>query len=156
MNTNMIIARLSQKNKGQFFKMSYISDVPVTAQAKRNGVTVMKYTTGTFRWGINYKNLRTVKIKDSMIFGESVTHELPWGEWDPEHKGLIINHNNKQYVRLYTSPNKNKSTFYLNGRPIEIEDLKKLEVVQNSYWNKNGLDKPDCLTIFSGNIQEIW
>lgn len=155
MNTNMIIARLSQKNKGQFFKMSYISDVPVTAQAKRDGVTVMKYTTGTFRWGLNYSNLKTIKAKQA----ESVTpseHKLAWGEWDQKHKGLIINHKNKQYVRLYTSPNKNKSTFYLNGRPIEIEKLKEMGVVQNSYWNKKNGDKPDCLTIFSGNIQEIW
>lgn len=153
MNTNMIIARLSKKNKGQFFKMSYISDVPVTAQAKRDGVTVMKYTTGTMRWGLNYSNLKSVKAKQSESPVPS-EHKLSWGEWDPRHKGLIINHKNKQYVRLYTSPNKNKSTFYLNGRPIEVEDLKKLGVVQNSYWNKTG--SPDCLTIFSGNIQEIW
>lgn len=154
MNTNMIIARLSTKNKGQFFKASYITDVPVTAQAKRDGVVVLKYTIGTFRWGINYKNMAKVKAADALIDGP-VEHKLPFGEWDPQHKGLIINHRGKEYVRLYGSPNKSRVQYYLNGKPIAKEVLMGMEVVLPSYWNKKS-DNKGVYTLKAGNIQEIY
>lgn len=153
MNTNAIIARLSTKNKGQFFKASFITDVPVRAFAKARGDVVLKYTIGTFRWGINYKNMAKVKAADALKGGE-VRHELPFGEWDPQHKGLIINHRNKQYVRLYGSPNKSRVQYYLNGKPIAKEVLKNLDIVLPSYWNRK--ESNGVYTLKAGNIQEIY
>lgn len=157
MNTNMIIAKLSNKTKGSWFKMSYISDLPMTAQAKREGMVALKYTTGTFRWGISYKNLKSVKTKDeaTKLSGGVVDHSLKWGTWDEQYPELIINHKGQQYVRLYSSPNKSKSTYYLNGRPISKEDLMALGIIQKSYWNKPA-GSAECMTMKAGNIQEIF
>ena len=156
MNTTMIINKLATKRNGQFFKISYASDLPLTAKAKRDGVTVVKFTHATVRKGINYKNLKSVRAKhenDPAYFANPI--QLPWGEWNPQHKGLLIEHKNQTYVRLYTSPNKSKSTYFLNGKAISLEDLKNVGVVQNSYWNKS--DSPvDCLTLKAANIQDIW
>lgn len=157
MNTNYAISRITSKGKGQFFKMSYISDLPMTAAAKREGIIALKSTTGTFRWGIRYENIKSVKEKDHEIIkaGMSPEHKLSWGQWNPKYPGLIIDHKDKQYMRLYMSPNKSKSTYYLNGRPISKEELIELGVVQKSYWNK-GDTKQECMTINIANIQEIY
>ena len=154
MNTNAIIARLSSKRKGQFFKASYITDVPVCASAKAHGDVVLKYTIGTFRWGIDYKNMAKVKAADALK-GGNVRHELPFGEWDPQHKGLVINHRGKEYIRLYGSPNKSQVRYYLNGRAIDKEELKAKGIVLPSYWTKKSGNN-GVFTLKAGNIQEIF
>lgn len=153
MNFNAIITKLNAKKNGQFFKISWMSDVPMTAGAKREGHVVYKYTTGTCRKGINYTHQKSVQMKVEKE-GKQLSHELPWGNWHPEHKGLIIEHNGKTYVRLYNTPNKFKSDFFYDGKPISKEELMSLGVVQNSYWKRNG--EADAFTVNTANIQEIW
>ena len=87
--------------------------------------------------------------------GKVLTHELSWGKWDSKYPSLIIHHKGQDYVRLYSTPNKFKSTYYLNGRPIEVEKLKNMNIVQNSYWNRKE-GSIDCLTVKTANIQEIF
>ena len=98
MNTNAIIMKLNNKNNGQFFKISWMSDVPITASAKARGQVVYKYTTGTVRKGINYANQKSVQMKVQNE-GKVLTHELPWGHWMEGHEGLLIEHKGKTYVR---------------------------------------------------------
>lgn len=157
MNANMIINLLSKKNKGQFFKATYISDVPMTASAKRSGHVVLKYTSGTFRWGIKYSNLKNVKVRDeaAKMKGETISHELTWGTWSTEHPDLVIEHKGIKYIRLYMTPNKSKSEYFVDGRPISIEELKNMGIVLPSYWKK-GDYKPECITVKAENIQDIF
>lgn len=153
MNFNAIVSKLSQKNNGQFFKISWMSDVPVSASAKRQGITVYKYTTGTVRKGIDYSAQKSVQLKVEK--GKVLTHELPWGKWMDGHEGLFIEHKGKTYVRLYNTPNKFKSQFYVNGRPVDKEQLMNMGIVLSSYWVK-GDGYADALTVNTANIQEIW
>lgn len=152
MNTNMIINKLSTKRNGQFFNISYVSDLPMTAKAKREGIIALKITKATVRKGISYKNMKSVQKKLGDRINEPL--ELPWGIWVPEHKGLLIEHKGKTYLRLYNSPNKNKSVYLVNGKEVPLDELKSMGIVQNSYWNKTG--KPDCLTVNTANIEEIF
>lgn len=152
MNTNMIINKLSTKRNGQFFNISYVSDLPMTAKAKREGIIALKITKATVRKGISYKNMKSVQEKLGDRINEPL--ELPWGIWVPEHKGLLIEHKGKTYLRLYNSPNKNKSVYLVNGKEVPLDKLKSMGIVQNSYWNKTG--KPDCLTVNTANIEEIF
>lgn len=152
MNTNMIINKLSTKRNGQFFNISYVSDLPMTAKAKREGIIALKITKATVRKGISYKNMKSVQEKLGDRINEPL--ELPWGIWVPEHKGLLIEHKGKTYLRLYNSPNKNKSVYLVNGKEVPLDELKSMGIVQNSYWNKTG--KPDCLTVNTANIEEIF
>lgn len=152
MNTNMIINKLSTKRNGQFFNISYVSDLPMTAKAKREGIIALKITKATVRKGISYKNMKSVQEKLGNRINEPL--ELPWGIWVPEHKGLLIEHKGKTYLRLYNSPNKNKSVYLVNGKEVPLDELKSMGIVQNSYWNKTG--KPDCLTVNTANIEEIF
>ena len=157
MNTNMMMEILKQKNKGQWFKCFWTSDVPVKASAKRNGIVVNKMSEATVRFGINYTSQKKVQAK--VEAGYELSHELPWGSWRPGLEGILIDHTNKAgeqntYIRLYGSPNKSKVQYFLNGKPIEIEQLKSLGYVQESYWNKSG-EKPDCFTVNIRNITGI-
>lgn len=152
MNTNMIINKLSTKRNGQFFNISYVSDLPMTAKAKREGIVALKITKATVRKGISYKNMKSVQERLGDRINEPL--DLPWGSWIPEHRGLLIEHKGKTYLRLYNSPNKNKSIYLVNGKEISLDELKSMGIVQNSYWNKTG--KPDCLTVNTANIEEIF
>ena len=152
MNTNAIIMKLAEKNNGQFFKATWMSDVPITASAKAHGRVVYKFTSGTVRKGIDYASQKSVQMKVEK--GKVLTHELPWGKWVTGHEGLLIEHKGKTYVRLYNTPNKFKSQFYLDGKPIDKEELMKMNIVLPSYWNKG--EYADALTINTANIQEIW
>lgn len=152
MNTNMIINKLSTKRNGQFFNISYVSDLPMTAKAKREGIVALKITKATVRKGISYKNMKSVQERLGDRINEPL--DLPWGSWVPEHRGLLIEHKGKIYLRLYSSPNKNKSIYLVNGKEVSLDELKSMGIVQNSYWNKTG--KPDCLTVNTANIEEIF
>ena len=152
MNTNMIINKLSTKRNGQFFNISYVSDLPMTAKAKREGIVALKITKATVRKGISYKNMKSVQERLGDRINEPL--DLPWGSWVPEHRGLLIERKGKTYLRLYSSPNKNKSVYLVNGKEVSLDELKSMGIVQNSYWNKTG--KPDCLTVNTANIEEIF
>ena len=152
MNTSMIINKLSTKRNGQFFNISYVSDLPMTAKAKREGIVALKITKATVRKGISYKNMKSVQERLGDRINEPL--DLPWGSWVPEHRGLLIEHKGKTYLRLYNSPNKNKSVYLVNGKEVSLDELKSMGIVQNSYWNKTG--KPDCLTVNTANIEEIF
>lgn len=157
MNTNAVIQAVKRINRGTWFNMVYVSDVPVLASAKREGYVVYKKTKCTVRWGVNYKNIGTVKerFQDKADRGETVTHELPWGKWSDKAPNLMmIEHKEKMYLRVYTSPNKFDSVFYVNGVPITKEGLLALNIVQPSYFKKSDT-RPEALTIKTENIESI-
>lgn len=153
MNTNLLINTLNTKQNGSFFKIAYFTDLPITAKAKREGITAIKYTVATARKEIDYDKMKSVQAKVEQ--GKVLTHELPWGVWQRGHEGLIIEHKEKTYLRLYSSPNKTKSEYFLNGTAVTREQMKMAGVVQNSYWNKPD-SIPDCITVNTANIQTIY
>lgn len=158
MNTNLMLNTLKSIQKGQWFTFVYVSDLPLTAAAKRQDYTVYKRSYMTARYGIRYTNIAKVKERFEMKaqMGEPVSekHELSWGQWVPGHEGVLIEHKNNKYLRVYTSPNKTKCEYFVNGTPITKEGLMTLGIVQKSYWNRKG-DAPECLTIKVENIEVI-
>lgn len=158
MNINMIIAKLANKNKGSFFKCEWIGDLPVKTAYKKQGIVAHKETHATVRYGIRYANMKSVQQK--VVEGKNLTHELSWGLWVPGKEGILIQHTNKVgetnlYLRLYTTPNKAKVQYYVNGKPISKDELIKLGYVQDSYWKKNN-ENIDCFTVNVTNIKEIY
>lgn len=152
MNTNMILQTLKTINKGQWFKLSYVSDLPLTAQARRDGYVVYKRCSMTARYGIQYRNI--AKVQERFEDKADVKHELSWGQWVPGHEGTLIEHKGAKYLRVYTSPNKSKNEYFVNGTAITKEGLMVLGIIQKSYWNRKGT-VPDCMTIKVENIETI-
>lgn len=154
MNVNMMMMKLKNIRKGQWFILRYTSDLPLTAEAKRNGYVCYKSTTMTARYGIFYANLG--KVKDKVAKGELPTkHELSWGSWKPGYEGTLIEHKNQNYLRVYLSPNKSKVEYFINGQSISKEGLMTLGIIQPSYFKKKSDSQPDCLTIKVENIESI-
>lgn len=161
MNTTLVMDKLNAKVKGSWFKIRYTSDVTLTASAKRAGHTCYKTTTTTCRFGINYRNLASVKAKvaDGTIPADH-KFTLPWGQWLPGQEGKFLCHTGKdnkykEYVRLYTSPNKPRCQYYLDGHPISKEALMNTGLVVGSYW-KNSDTVVECLTLNTANIEQIF
>jgi hypothetical protein len=143
MEFDAIITKLSKIQNGAFIKVRYATTLPVRAASKRAGVTCFKITDATLRKGIGYANQKSVieKVKRGEL---TLHHELPWGEWHPDFKGLIIIKDGKNYVRFYPTPNKPKSRFFLNGEEVSYEKLKSSGHIQKSYFNRASDEKPPC------------
>ena len=155
MNTNLLLMKLSTKRNGQYFNMVWASDVKMTASARKQGLQAVKVVTSTVRKGIKYSNMKSVRLsarENGDNSSQVITNSLPWGSWKPGNEGLLIEHNNTNYLRVYSSPNKPKSIYLLNGKEISKENLKRLGIVQESYWSTN---LPACFTIKVENIADI-
>lgn len=161
MNTNMILSRLSTKTNGAFIKVTYTSDIPVKAAYKKAGVTAYKETTMTVRKGIRYTAQKAVmekqfeKLANGTATDISTSTPLSWGQWKKGYEGLVIEHKGVDYIRFYSSPNKAKSIYYLNGKEMTLEELKNSGMILDSFFNKS-TEKPLAMTIKAENIQKIW
>lgn len=161
MNYNTLISKIDAIHNGTWFTLTYMTEVPVKAAFKSN-YNIVKYTQTTARKGVKYENLATYKAKLRMVsnakeYAQTVKDlELPWGHWKEGRFGTIIEHTNKagvynQYLRIYSTPNKPKIVYVVNGKPMAREDVKNLGVVQDGYWNKS--NETGTMTL---NIENIW
>lgn len=156
MNNTMANIKITSIPAGRWFKLAYVSDVSLSAAGRKAGVTVLKRVVGTFRTGIEYSN--TKKVKKAVENGHTLTHQLPWGSYKAGTGNRIICFTNKagqykEYVRVYSSPNRSKVTHYLNGKPISLEDLKATGYVIPSYFTPR--ENNGCYTIDINNIESI-
>ena len=82
--------------KGQYIAATWVS--PKKPAAAHKATKLEKRTSGTFRAGISFANLGSVK--DGIRDGErGEVGQLPWGEW--ERYPFFIQHKGERYVRLY-------------------------------------------------------
>ena len=155
MNNNYAILKLMSIPAGRWMKVQYTTDVTLSAKGRKAGVIILKKTTGTFRTGINYANTKQGKAK--LAEGKDI-EKLPWGKYKEGTKGRIIEHTNSKgqynmYARLYSSPNKPKSSFFINGVRISKEDLRSTGYVPDSYFTAN--HDTGCFTINLNNLELI-
>lgn len=101
--------------RGQFIRASFTSVVKGAAAHKDKVLT--KATTGVFRSGIDYANLKAVK--ECIASGDRGDVEsLPWGEWAlfP----WIIIHKETEYVRLYpVDGQRNEVHYFIDGTEVD-------------------------------------
>lgn len=154
------VKKLSNIHNGTWFKITWLSELPITSYARSKGYVISKIVTSTVRKGIEYSNLSTVKEKDGIAidFNSPAKHELPWGHWMKGYYKTFIEHTNKNgdysvYLRVYTSPNKPTQYYMVNGKRCTLEEVKALGLVQPSYWNKN--NDTGTMTIKISNIISI-
>lgn len=142
-NTINLMNKLNTKHNGTFFKVSIKSKLPTKSSCSD---TVEKVVIMTVRKGIKYTAQKSVKEK--VESGKVLTHTLPWGKWIKGFEGLFVEHNGNEYVRLYSSPNKSKAKYFLNGKEVKKEDIEWM--VRPSYWKLG--DKPDAMTVRTENV----
>ena len=134
--------------KGQFVKVSFQSEKKPAAAHK--GTSLVKQTTGVFRAGINFANLKSVK--DGIANGErGEVQPLPWGEWVKF--PYLISHKGESYIRLYPAVNgKVIVTYLVNGSPVDKDTF-------NGYLTPSDARRPDepieCFTVKLNNVISI-
>lgn len=166
MKVEELLKILETRNNGGFIKIHWVSDLgnKQTAKSKKNGDVIQKDTVTTIRKGIKYTNIKSVKealiekgqytIDPETGKIEVFSKNLPWGNWVSGYEGLLIENKGETYIRFYTTPNNPNSKYLLNGKEVDKDELKKLDIMQNSYWNKS--EPTDCLTVKIKNIKEIY
>ena len=156
MNTEYMNLKVNSIKAGQWFKMSYVTTVTLSAAGRKADVVVLKRVVGTFRLGINYKNTKKAiaRAEAKGVKMEDVTR-LPWGQWKDD-SCRVICHTNKagqysEYLRVYDTPNKPKTQLYLNGKPISKEELRATGYVPESYFTST--NDSGVLTVKAENIE---
>lgn len=154
MNTASILSNVLAK-KGQFGRATYQKRLKIRKgkETTREGHAhvIEKRTSMTIRAGIDYDNLSAVKEKRANGDLPEVNNGLPWGSWVcfP----YLISHNDKHYIRLYPKDGSIKSEYFLDGNPVDLDDVKGMLLV--SELPKKDAPKPDCITVNLENIVEI-
>jgi len=145
------------KIKGQFLSVMYETNLEdelskiAVKNAIKNGNAIpifTKETTMTVMSGITYDNRKEVKEARANGHLPKNNAGLPFGNWKKGLEGYIVEHTNKkneynEYVRLYPTYNKehkiNAKTIYkVNGVETSKEDLRKLGLFKDSFFNPKG------------------
>ena len=137
-------------SKGQFVSATFKSEKKPSASFK--GVRLEKVIEGTFRAGINFANLGSVK--EGIANGErGEVQPLPWGVWLKF--PYTISHKEEIYVRLYPTENcRLKATYLVDG--VEVDREKFLSYLTPSEQARaNDGEKPECITIKKSNILKL-
>jgi hypothetical protein len=137
-------------SKGQFISATFKSEKKPSASFK--GVRLEKLIEGTFRAGINFANLGSVK--EGIANGErGEVQPLPWGTW--LQFPYTISHKEEIYVRLYPTENcKLKATYLVDG--VEVAREKFLSYLTPSEQARaNDGEKPECITIKKTNLLRL-
>jgi hypothetical protein len=123
--------------------------------AKSCPFLIVKRTEAWVRSGIQYSNLST--IRDAIEAGTREAVEgLPWGQWREGYANYIIDHKDKEYIRLYPASFDNLSTpkvqWAMDGKPCQYSDVEPYLLASEKHKDE---DRPACFTVNAENIIEI-
>lgn len=142
MRTEKIMKLIENLPNGRFFRMKYLSEVPVKEAYRKKGVAIFKIVETTTRTGIRYEKIKGVTLNESST---SRTTSNNW-EWVIKNK-IKYNTNTKKnyFVIAPIKEGANTKSYYIasiEGIPEVITDGTELkEYIIDSYWTKE-LNRP--------------
>ena len=146
---------LDKKHNGAYFTLQYYTDCNKQVSAAYKGNNVTKLTTMSVRKGINYENLKAVKLKRAEQTQETTTIKKSWYSHVDK---MLLQHNTKPntyYVALFPNPLTKATTIYmLNGMVVSKEKLQELGVMQPSFWKQK--EKPLMITLGLDKIVKVY
>ena len=141
-----------QNRKGQHVQITWQR---MAKTLKSFGGMIAKRTTAYVRSGINYSNLSD--IRDAIEAGTREAVEgLPWGQWREGAANFIIDHKDKEYVRLYPATFANlqtpRVTWLLDGNEVEYAAV---EPYLLSSEKRKDDERPACFTVNADDVLTI-
>lgn len=116
---------------------------------------IFKRTKAYVRAGINYSNLSDVR--DAIEAGErEPVQGLPWGQWREGYANYIIDHKDKEYVRLYPAvfANLKASVEYLmDGQTVSYEQVEPFMLASEK--RKPDDEKSACFNVNAADLITI-
>lgn len=149
MTYEKLLSALASKRNGSFFSCAWERQLKTKKGVNSN---ITKQVTATVRKGIDRRNM--AKFKNGLeVYRNS---PLPWGQWKRGQEGLIIEYTNKKgveknYVRFYTTVNKPKIQYFVDGREVPKECI--MNLVQKSELTHENI--VDCFVVDVHNIKYI-
>ena len=143
MDFERLIKFIKDVPKGRFFRLRYLSHLPVKAQYEKMGISIMKIVNVTTRTGIRYAAVASVEYKPI----PQLERDMRTSHWEWEIKDKIKFNTNTKKRYLVIAPikgNKSKSTYILTNKDgtVEIVERKDIqEMIIDSYWRKEP-DRP--------------
>ena len=149
MKYGKVLSTLNSKRNGAFFSCTWERPLKTKRGVKSE---ITKQVTATVRKGIDRRNMFKYKSGAEEYTGGA----LPWGKWKEGLEGLMIEHINSKgvlnnYVRLYTTLNKPKITYFIDGREVSRECIESL--VPKSELEREGVI--DCFVLNVNSIKFI-
>lgn len=155
MTKNQVLDAIQNIRKGTFVKIIYKSELPLTAAAKRDGVTATKITEKVVRLGVDYTHIQAV-IDMEAARTEPKREVASWCHW--EIPNILAKHNTKEDMYLtFASVNggsHTKSEYQLNGVTATKQEIADANIVQPSYFKQNG-EAPVIQKINVNNIIQL-
>lgn len=153
-----LLGKIYNKKRGAYFKMQYSKSLANKTLAKyKDKYLVTKITTISIRTGIRYDTLKSVieRRKSNLSCSPYYNTRKPWFHHIDR---TLVKHNTKDEYYVMVFPNKfGKPTtqYFVNGKPVTTEELRKLNIMQPSYWTSRE-EKPECMTINISDIVEVF
>jgi len=157
MKTEDIVKQIEELPNGRFFRMKYLTKLPVKAEFANEGTVIMKIVETTCRTGVSYGKIKSVIAKMTGRDREESAKTNNW-EWTVHNKIKFNNQTKKSYfvvAPIKKGANTTK-TYILSQRDVvrivaedEIKDY-----VRDSYWTEK--EHPAVMNITLENILTIW
>lgn len=137
MTREEIINTINNIKAGEFFRITYKSVLPLKAEFKKQGYSIVKTTEATVRTGCDYDNLESVKEAKEEKTQNGITESKPRTnnyQWVIEDKVSYNTNTDKYYLRIAPLNNggANKKTTYTVTNLTETYTLEKLEETEKS------------------------
>ena len=155
MKTENIVKQIEDIPKGRFFRMKYLTKLPVKAEYSKQGVVILKIVETTARTGVAYNKIKSVIEK--MTGKTKEEKENNW-EWIVHNK-IKYNTNTKKsyFVIAPIKKGSNTDRIYIlsernNVRVVTEDEIR--NYVNDSYWSEK--EKPAVQNITLENVLTIW
>ena len=155
MTKQEIISAVEGIKKGTFVRVVYETELPMTAAARKEAISILKRTEKVVRVGVDYKNIEAVKRSEEQRI-EPKQERSAWCHWEIPH--ILAKHNTKDdYYLSIATVNQGahtKTTYIKDGNVVSFTKVKESEYVLPSYF-KTSKEVPVIQTINIKNIIEL-
>ena len=149
------LMKLNKKRNGAYFTIQYYTDCNRQISAAFKGHNVTKLTTMSVRKGVNYNNLKAVKMKKVNASQEQSSSKKCWYSHIDK---MLLQHNDKPntyYVALFPNPlTKTRTMYMFNGIVVSKEKLQEMGVMQPSFWKEK--EQPIMITLGLDKIVNVY
>lgn len=143
MDSERLLKFIKEIPGGRFFRLRYLSHLPVKACYEKEGISIMKVVNVTTRTGVKYQAVTDAEYKSPQQL-EKETKNSNW-EWEIKNRIKFNTNTKKRYfVIAPIKGNKSKSTYILTNKEGNVEIIEKRdiqEMIIDSYWRKES-DRP--------------
>lgn len=130
---------LSNYKSGRLIRCGWQSDIG-NARSRKEGVVITKQSEATVRLGINYSNIKAVKLARAEKGEEVVSTKRVWFRHVEDVPAIVQHLDNaeKKYLCMYpiSKGGNPRVKYFLNGKEISREALQATGYVNPSEWNK--------------------